>query len=892
MQFPVRNILLFFCAAAVLLVAAVITFNYVVFNDVEEVDGMYDVYRYFAPLTFLVDYFIHQGEIPLWNPLTYCGMPNSGNPQSFLFYLPNLIRSLLTVNPTPERSNISLAIMWGMHLLFMGLCTYLLGRAHRMSFPAALTAALAFCFSALMVRRMCEYHYVTSMAWMPLLLLLLKNMIDAEDFLTKLAIAIPSGLVLALSIMGGYLQIINLLGLTPALYALFYFLLNHPWKNRYLSLYDRLRPWLHNGIAMAVVFIVGGGLAAITLLPAWELGLHGIRAGAVSQGKFSDLWKWSPLDFYQKMVLYGGIKYEAETIRNAGIIALVLACAGLSHSRRRDVVMFAGMYLILLECCFGPPLPLGAFLEKITPFSISAYSRAYDFGLLPLCLLTGFGVDAMTQPMQPRGHAYARAILVFLFACVCIAPVAGWITGITYISINSVVRTLPMIGVAVMLFSSIISLNKVGRIIVGLLLAALLFSETLAWNQSYVIYLTKRKVTDVVPVKQESHELSLANARETDPICNRLMYSLRFAMNGLDPMHIHDVRSILSGPPREGPGLRGVQNWEPTRANLRGNMLFKRFFWLARQYAVGPLPGKREYYPTATTVFLNEKIEAPIPEVQRAQLPASAVSENELITEIPAPPRFLDPVGAGKKQVISFKAALPRQINPLPAGMAGAVHSSLLYFCQSSTNADIDITFKQPGTDRSEMGFRHSVRPGRDREMQFEVPLPDFPEFEAQMVIDNKGQGSIHFTRLLIKSDMNDEDGLIRIVNRTANTIDVQAGPLEEYRILTYLDADYPGWQAFVDGKETPIIRANEQFKAVILPPGTHRVYFAYRPPIVMQGAVITFSTLAAALVALVLCCLFRMRGVSSRNQDRFSMTVAYDPAGRPYTPIVQPENE
>ena len=84
------------CIILLLTAGTVITFRHVVFSDIDELDGMYDVYRYFAPITFFLDHCIHTGELPLWNPVTYCGMPVTGNPQSFLFYAPHLIRSLLT----------------------------------------------------------------------------------------------------------------------------------------------------------------------------------------------------------------------------------------------------------------------------------------------------------------------------------------------------------------------------------------------------------------------------------------------------------------------------------------------------------------------------------------------------------------------------------------------------------------------------------------------------------------------------------------------------------------------------------------------------------------------------------------------------------------------------
>lgn len=876
------------CIILLLTAGTVITFRHVVFSDIDELDGMYDVYRYFAPITFFVDHCIHAGEFPLWNPVTYCGMPVTGNPQSFLFYAPHLLRSLLTFAPTPERSNISLAVMWGIHLIFMAFCTYLLGRSHKLSFMGALTAAAAFAFSALIVRRMGEYHFITSLAWVPLLLLLIKKAIDAEDFFAKMGIAVCAGLTFGMSITGGYLQIANLLGFLPALYALFYFLLNANWHHRKGSIYEWLRPWLHNGAAMAVVFLIGAGIAAVTLLPAWELGSFSLRSIIIPRGKFSDLWKWTPLDFYQKMVLYCGIKYEAETIRNAGIAALLLAVAAFTHRKRRDVFLFAGLYLILFECCFGPPLPIGAFLEKITPFQLSAYSRAYDFALLPLSLLVGYGVDAIRQPLRTRGHNYARAFILLLFGYVCLAPVSGWMKEITYVQIGDPVWMLPLAALIVIVIAGIIPLNTTGRGIIGVLLVLLVFAETFAWNQSFVPYLTRRKVTDVVAVKQDGHAIPITNFRETDPICNRFQYSLRFAMNGVDPAHLADVRNLLSGPPREGDGLRGVKDFEPTQKNLRGNLLFKRSFWLARQYVAGALPGKREYFPSTTTVFLENPVDIALPGAQRQDLTLSSISENAQVTDIAAPENLFAPIPGGQKRMLTFTADLPEAVPGLPAGPAGAVHSALVYTFKSDTNAQIDVTFTMPGTDRSQMGIQHLVRPTRDREIQLEVPLPDFPHFNAQMVVENKGSGSFAFTKLQIKSDLNDEDGLIQILSRTANTARVKVGPLPEPRILTFLDAWYPGWLAYVDGKEAPILRANEQFKAVVLPAGTHEVHFVFKPTLTFAALTISLVTLGLSLILLIICWFLRLPGASNSGPDTFSIEISFDDTRAGACPLVE----
>lgn len=884
---------------ALLVLATFITFSYVYFAAIEDMEGvlnisravfntfgielpksgvggMYDIYRYYSPLTFFFDHCIHNGEFPMWNPLTYCGLPNTGNPQSFIFYPPNLIRSLLTFNPTPERSNVTLALMVALHFMFMAFCTYLLGRAHGLSLQGGLTAAIAFAFSALIVRRMCEYHIITTIAWLPLLLLLIKKSIDTRDFSQKMLFALCGALVLGISILGGFLQIINLMGLVAGVYALFYFLLNSDWNADSGTLWRRLRPWTYNGIAMAALFILGSLLATVLLLPAWELGSFTLRTSGIEANKYSDLWAWKPLDFYQKLVMYAGMEYEAETIRNSGVIALLLSFAGLTHHKRRDVFLFLGMFLLLFECSFGPPLPLGALLEKVTPFSLSAYSRAYDFALLPLSLLAGFGVDAMSKPLANRGHSYARAAVMVLLAIIMLAPmitwdesVKGWVEQISpqkYITVNSAVTTIPIIGLIVMLALSVLHYPQKVRTGLMFLLPLLLFCETFAWNQSFVPYMAHRKVTDTKPIKRKDVRIPTTNFRENDFICNRFLYSLRFAMNGVDPLHISAVRDMLSGPPREAHPYRGVKEFEATQVNLRGNTLFKRSFWLARNYAVGPLPGKREYWPTATTVFLDEQAAVPIPKVERKDMTRSSISENAVLADVSIPAPMTTPLNRGKKEY-RFAVKLPNNVPGLPAGTCGGVHSTLLYSYKSAGNATIDTMIQQPGTDRLEHGIQHSIRATSGKVVSVEVPVPDFPEMEVRVTVDNKGPGVFEFTGVQLKSDMNDEDGLIEILDRTANTVDLQVGPLAEPRILTFLDSYYPGWLAFVDGKPAPILRADEQFKAIVLEPGTHRVYFAFHHTLTWMSFFISMVALGIILSLIVLFCFLRKRNIVCKDQ-------------------------
>ena len=69
---------------------------------------------------------------------------------------------------------------------------------------------------------------------------------------------------------------------------------------------------------------------------------------------------------------------------------------------------------------------------------------------------------------------------------------------------------------------------------------------------------------------------------------------------------------------------------------------------------------------------------------------------------------------------------------------------------------------------------------------------------------------------------------------------------------LLLADTFFPGWVARVDGRPTPIYRANLSVRAIQLPQGRHEVLFELRAPVFMRGlwiSLLAVSTLLGWLV-------------------------------------------
>ena len=74
-------------------------------------------------------------------------------------------------------------------------------------------------------------------------------------------------------------------------------------------------------------------------------------------------------------------------------------------------------------------------------------------------------------------------------------------------------------------------------------------------------------------------------------------------------------------------------------------------------------------------------------------------------------------------------------------------------------------------------------------------------------------------------------------------TVELSVNSREE-RLLFLSDSYFPGWKAYVNGKKTPIHRANYLFRAIVIEPGKHKVRFEYDPFSFKLGLVITLLSI------------------------------------------------
>jgi hypothetical protein len=328
---------------------------------------------------------LRQGELPLWNPYLFSGVPFLANPQPALLYPPVWLLALLPV------AQVAAWLLY-LHLWLAGVGMYAWLRGAGADESGALLGAVVFAFNGYFAVRLYAGHLgvVMVLAWLPAVLWAYQRALRRD----RLSAAVVGGLPLALSLLAGHTASFLYVGLALGAYALYR--AGEAWRRDKTALAG-LRPLL----LVAVMVLAGLGLAAAQLLPAWELVRHSVRQD--TSYAFAAEYAWPPAylltllvpNFFGEPVQagYWGSGIYTEYVFYTGLLPLLLALA-LGRRMRHRLAPF----LLLLT---GAGL-----LLAVGPFN-ALHRLAYNF--IPLFRAT---------------RAPARAGFLFTFAVAALAGLA------------------------------------------------------------------------------------------------------------------------------------------------------------------------------------------------------------------------------------------------------------------------------------------------------------------------------------------------------------------------------------------------------------------------------------------------------------------------------------
>jgi hypothetical protein len=93
-------------------------------------------------------------------------------------------------------------------------------------------------------------------------------------------------------------------------------------------------------------------------------------------------------------------------------------------------------------------------------------------------------------------------------------------------------------------------------------------------------------------------------------------------------------------------------------------------------------------------------------------------------------------------------------------------------------------------------------------------------------------------------------DGVVRVVEYSPSLVRLEVESAQP-RYLVTSEVNYPGWRAWIDGREVPISMTNVAFRGLAVPEGKHEVVFRFWPRILLWSAAV--SALACLALAWLL---------------------------------------
>ncbi len=367
-------------------------------------------------------------ELPLWNPYILAGQPflaagqhSALYPLSVLFYIMPIERAF--------------GFFTAAQLFLAAVFMYIFARTLRLPRLASLLTAIAFAFSGFMVVSIVHPMIIAAASWLPLLLATVERLVRTQEeqsagqrpvrYIPWLAVG---AIAFGCHFLAGHPEISYYVVLVTLFYA--------AWR---IAIYWKSTPsWPQAAkLAAAVLLMVGlgAGLAAVQLLPLYELVTQNFRQESASYRQviswaypwrrliafavpdffgnpthhsYVDAFSWQRITDLRNAAgasisqIYWDVKNYVEGGSYVGTLPLVLAAVALWRLRSRRVWAFALLAVVSLLFVFGTPLyALLYFLLPGIRQLHSPFRWVYPY-TISVCVLAGFGASWLAEPHDAK----------------------------------------------------------------------------------------------------------------------------------------------------------------------------------------------------------------------------------------------------------------------------------------------------------------------------------------------------------------------------------------------------------------------------------------------------------------------------------------------------------
>ncbi|MBI5300842.1 MAG: YfhO family protein [Chloroflexi bacterium] len=386
-----------------------------------------DISLFFLPTHLAYADALKQLRLPLWDPRMFAGFPLFAEGQIAALYPTHpLLYGLL---PIDIATNYDILL----HLGWVAIGTYLFARALNLQRPSAFLGGLAFGLGGFFVARMQHMSVLATASWLPWLLWTWERAEHAPNLGARVRWLALMTLFSGFQLFGGHPQFAFLSAILVGLYALINWQRDNspsPAKRgragvgAVLRYFDPLR-----AIPAVIAFSLGAGMAAVQLMPTFELGGFSDRAAGLLP-KFFNAFSLRPIHY--AMLFHPFIQgnpypnVSVEVIGYIGLLPVVLAMLAPVLRRERRVIFFALIALTALFLGLGDQNIFYRALRYLPLFNyFRVPSRFFFWYSFAAAMLAAFAFDALLVRAKITARVTRGQVIALTIAALGIALVAG-----------------------------------------------------------------------------------------------------------------------------------------------------------------------------------------------------------------------------------------------------------------------------------------------------------------------------------------------------------------------------------------------------------------------------------------------------------------------------------
>jgi hypothetical protein len=347
--------------------------------------GNYDALAYHLPSFF--------GPVARWSHLLSCGTPTAADPQWETWY------PLCRIFAFFRNFNAFVIAAYCIAACSMYLFLYDVTQSR----IGAFIGAVSFSLSGFMTAHMGHAAIIQAAAWVPLMLFATRRFIVSRGWQWFILIEVAT----ALCVLGGHVQVALLALVLLSSYTIS------------LALGDR-RNRITAFLSLALAMPLGLGMAAIQILPTFELASETVRAHLTFEEFVSNSLTPNRLAIFFFPFLYGG---ETSTLRSnvtyfgqwnlaelscyMGITQSILATVALINNSFRGRWFWFGMFIMSILIAAGAASPISTLLYNIPVFNSFRCPARYVF-VAEVCVAVLVAMGVSTIETCARGKERSK----------------------------------------------------------------------------------------------------------------------------------------------------------------------------------------------------------------------------------------------------------------------------------------------------------------------------------------------------------------------------------------------------------------------------------------------------------------------------------------------------